>query len=206
MAKRPKTDPTPEEQVRVLRGAVKLAPEELRLPDLLPMFAPASFFEKGNWLGPSELLKIPGLGLTWSIAQPKQTMLYLSHSAAKHWEDSGIDWRQESMQNLDRITRPKFCTGGFAREGGKKDDWYALAFMHDDGYGPSRLLFWEELGEIFPAGYLIAIPEMSLGIALSRDATREERAEIEELVGSCYKDGTRPLIPGLHDSALLVPR
>jgi hypothetical protein len=195
-----------EHLLHALKKGLALKPKELPISQLFPSFAPASFFESGKWVGPYELLRVPGLGLTWSIEQPEQTMRYLDRDTAAYWSRAGIDWREHSLQNLARRSNPTFGTGGFVREGGPPSAYYALLFMHDDGYGPSRLLFGKWLDQIFPQGYLVALPERSCGIALAADALPEERAKIEDLIGSCYRDGTRPLVPGLHSPALLVPR
>jgi hypothetical protein len=183
-------------QVRALNEGLEQRPEELPIASLLPVLVPASFFEKGNWIGPHEAVGIDGVGLTWAFEQPEQTMLYLSHSAASHWESRGVDWREEAFENLSERSS-RFSTGEFQREDGSEKT-FALVFMHEDGFGPSRLLFDETLQELFPNGYRIAMPEMSCGIALSVEATDIEIAKIEAVIAHCYEHGTRPLISGLH--------
>jgi hypothetical protein len=107
------------------------------------------------------------------------------------------------MHNLVRKSREAFFTGSFARQGASGQEAYALVFMHPDGYGPSRFLLPDPIRRIFPEGYLVALPEMSCGIALSANALPEERAKIEDLVDQCHVEGTRPLIPGLHEPSSL---
>jgi hypothetical protein len=199
---RPRTESAA--QLDALRSALSLKPNEMELSGLYPLFAPASFFETGAWPGPFESCRVPGLGLTWGIEQREQTMLYLSKAMSEYWTQAGIDWQQQAMQNLASRSDPTFCTGAFARAGESPAQHYAVVFMHNDGYGPSRLLFEEQLREIFPHGYLVALPEMSCGIALSINALPEERAKIETMIETCYRDGSRPLIPGLHHPSLLV--
>src|SRR5262245_58529921 len=181
-------DPSPKEQLEVLRQSLDLTPDQIDISDVFPLFAPASFFTTGKWHGPYELLQVPGLGLTWAVEQPKQTMLYVSRTTAAYWENAGRDWRQEAMRTLAKRSGPDLCTGHCPREQ-NPDEYYALVFMHPDGYGPSRLLFWEQLKEIFPQGYLVALPEMSCGLALAADATASERAKIEDIVHQCYSSG-----------------
>jgi len=130
-------------------------------------------------------------------------MLYVNHDTATYWEDCGIDWKARAMDNLNARSDRQFCTSVFPREDGTP---FALVFMHDDGYGPSRLLLLDELRRHFPEGYEIALPEMSCGIALSLDATSRERAKIAGVVKQCFTAGTRPLIPGIHPAAGLTLR
>jgi len=195
---------TPEEQpLRELKKSLDLPPEALPIGDLFPLFTPAGFYELGNWPGPFEILTVPGLALTWATELPNQMMLYLTHSTAALWEKQGIDWKDVAMQNLAKRSEPMLATGQFCRDGG---DHFALVFMHDDGYGPSRLLFRERLEKLFPRGYLVALPEMSCGLAIAADATESEMRKMEEVVAKCHNDGTRPLVPGIHYPAQLVER
>ena len=176
------------------------------LPGLMPLFAPSLFFESGKWPGPHEIMELPGLGLTWSIEQPGQAMLYLDGSTAQGWAASGLDWREESMKNLIRRSASQLATAEFWRGGMAKELCYALAFMHEDGYGPSRLLLEDSLRRVFPAGYAIALPEMSCGLAVSLQASAAEREKIEVLVETCFREATRPLVAGIHDPSLLTFR
>jgi len=185
-------------QQETLRAGLKKAPSELEIADLFPLFVPTSFFELGNWPGPYETLGIPGLGLTWAVLQPDQTMRYVDHRVQRHWDAEGIPWRERAVANVERQSVPNVWTHEFRREDGSL---FAVAMMHPDGVGPSRLLLRESLEREFPDGYLVALPEMSCGLVLSTPAMGPERAEIMGIVASCFRDGTRPLVPGMHDAS-----
>jgi hypothetical protein len=193
-----------ERQLSEIRSSLALAPEEIPVGDLFPVFVPASFFALGTWPGPYQMLAVRGLGLTWAIERPQQAMLYVNDSLADYWKAADIDWRQEATRNLERRSHPDFSTGCFVRDG-QPGTVYALIFMHPDGYGPSRLLLRERLCKAFPQGYLVGLPEMSCGLALALDAAPAERNRVEEVVEKCYRQGTRPLVPGLHAPSLLAP-
>lgn len=189
-------DEAAQRQMRAMQDGLAKSPQQLPVDALVPVLVPASFFEHGGWVGPHGSVGIDGVGLTWAVEQPEQTMLYLNHSVAAHLDSLGVDWRERALDNLSERS-DRFFTGHFPREDGSGQA-FALLFMHDDGYGPSRLLFDESLEEIFPNGYRVAMPEMSCGIALSAQATQAEVAKIENLVAHCFKHGTRPLVTGFH--------
>lgn len=191
-----------DEQLDALVEGVSLPPEKLQILDVFPLFVPANFLTDGNWPGPNRLLALPGLGLTWAVERPNQTMVYVNFATAQYWEEKGIDWQKQAMENLAKRTGEALCTAHFPRED-RPDESFALVFMHSDGYGPSRLLFSERIKEMFPQGYLVALPEMSCGIALAQDATTTEREKIVRVVQECFQNGTRPLVPDIHDPALL---
>ncbi len=191
------------EQIEAMSASLSLSPDALPVSALMPIFVPASFFQRGNWPGPYESMQIPGLGLTWAFEQPAQTMLYLSNKVASHLNAQHRGWRADAEGNLRLRSKAGICSGVFRRGDDKDAPYYALVFMHSDGFGPSRLLLNRELEGLFPAGYQIGLPEMSCGLALSNDAAPDERAKIEDVIDGCYRGGSRPLVPGLHDPRLL---
>jgi len=142
--------------------------------------------------------------MTWGFDDGTVTR-YLTQDLASLWCLRKLDWRSQSLQNLARRSDPVFSTGLFERHDGRPGR-LALIFMHADAYGPSRLLFETQLRQSFPQGCLVALPEMSCGFAIASDASAQDRKQIEETVDACYRNGTRPLVPGIHDPALLLPQ
>jgi hypothetical protein len=188
------------EQLDVLRAGLAKAPAELDLADLFPVFVPMSFFAQGNWPGPYEALQLPGLGLTWAVLQGEQTMRYVDRRVEAYWVGKGIPWRERAVENVQRQSISGVWTHEFRGEGGAL---FAVAMMHEDGVGPSRLLLRESLERLFPEGYVVALPEMSCAMVLSAQAEEANRANILNLVTTCFKDGTRPLVPGIHEASRL---
>jgi len=80
-----------------------------------------------------------------------------------------------------------------------------VAMMQPDGLGSSRVLMADELKNIFPEGYSLAIPERSVGMALSANASAEERVGFIELVRKCQREGTTPMVNRLFAPADLTP-
>jgi hypothetical protein len=187
-------------ELEALREAAQLAASELPIADLLPIFVPSTFFALGNWPGPYEVSEVPGLGLTWAVLQPGQTMRYVDRDVQAYWERQHIAWRDRALQNLRHRSGPQPWTHEFRQDGGAL---FAVGMMHGDGTGPSRLLLREALKQAFPAGYSVALPEMSCALAVSVTSSDAERARIDAIVEQCFAGGARPLVPGVHDPALL---
>ena len=76
--------------------------------------------------------------------------------------------------------------------------------MHPDGWGPSRLLLGELLEQTFPEGYRVAIPEMSCGLAFSKNLNREEEGAVKNIIAECFR-GTRPLAPDIFEASEILP-
>ena len=100
---------------------------------------------------------------------------------------------QASVQRLytHRLTRPN----------GKL---FAVAMLHTDGWGPFRLLLDGAPQKIFPQGYRVAIPEMSCGLAISRQLEGPEQTTIEDIGAKCFGDGSRPRARGIFDPEELL--
>src|SRR4051812_28690831 len=88
------TDPKPSSQVEEIRRGLTLAPAELPLTALVPIIVPTSFFESGKWVGPYEVLRATGLGLTWGILMAQQAMRYVDANTEKFWESQSLDWKK----------------------------------------------------------------------------------------------------------------
>ena len=170
------------ERLDELRRGLDLPPEEVPLDQVVPVFVPASLEHNGQWPGPIVLTRAPELAITWACLRPAQTMLYVSFETARYWEGKGIDWRTQSMENPAEMSE-QISYHSFQREGGA---YYGLVMMQEDGVGPSRLLLNGWLEEVFPEGYLVAVPKRSVGVVVSRTASPEERERVKGLVVECY--------------------
>jgi hypothetical protein len=187
------------EQLDQLLRGLTLPPEQIAIEDVVPVFVPAMLAQGGKWLGPIIPMQASGLAVTWACFQPAQTMLYVNYQTANYWEAQGVDWQVQSMENLLRMTE-ELSSHSFLREDGS---YYGLVMMHEDGIGPSRLLLNGWLEEVFPEGYLVSIPERSVGVVLSCQAIAEERERVEELVKDCFEKGSQPFIGHFFEPSLL---
>ena len=189
-----------DEQLDELRKSLDLPPEDVPLDQVVPVFVPASPSNSGKWPGPIVQTRVPELAITWACLRPAQTMLYVSFETARSWENEGVDWRTASMENLASMSE-QISSHSFERE---DDAYYGLVMMHEDGVGPSRLLLNVWLEEVFPQGYMVAVPERSVGVVLSRTASKAELEQVDDLVVQCYENGDRPLKRGMFDPDLLT--
>ena len=184
-----------------MRASLAMRPEEIDTSKLVPVFVPASFFALGNWPGPYVRLRARDLGLTWSVLLPDQTMRYVDLPMKERWEAENIDWRALALRNLAEHSGDTPGTHALRRANGQV---YAVAFMHPDGLGPSRLLLRDQLSAFFAEGYRVALPEMSCAFALSSRLDKHELATLEHLIGECYRNGTRPLVPSIYAATDLL--
>lgn len=67
---------------------------------------------------------------------------------------------------------------------------------HEDGLGSSRLLLLDEIATAFPQGFHLAIPDRSCGLVLNKCLAPSQEEECRELVHSCFKDSTTPMLDG----------
>ena len=189
-------------QMQQMRQSLDQRPEQIHTGRLAPIFVPASFFAGGNWCGPFTSLRAADIGLTWTVLQPNQTMRYVDFGMQEYWDAQGLDWRALALQNLREHTGEPCATHRMNRPDGAL---YAVAFMHSDALGPSRLLFRDKLSAFFPHGYRVAIPEMSCAFAWSVDIRPEEMATVQGVIDNCFRKGTRPLAGGSYDADDLLP-
>jgi len=111
----PSSDDRSAVEIQRLREALNLAPEQVDISALVPIFVPGAFCALGNWPGPYSLLRAKDLGLTWSVVLPNQTMRYVDRRLEEHWDSRGIQWKTLALKNLSDITM-KIGTHEFRRE------------------------------------------------------------------------------------------
>jgi hypothetical protein len=168
-----------ERQLESLREGLRTPPEGVEIAQLFPLFVPSTFFELGNWPGPYATLRASDVGLTWFVKLPDQSMRYVDNAIAQYWDKEGIDWKKRALLNLAEQTAENLATHEFRHTDGEP---YAIAMMHADGIGPSRLMLQRRISSIFPDGYKVALPEMSCAFAFSVQVDRVELNQIQKLI------------------------
>jgi hypothetical protein len=184
------------DQVRSLQTGLAIQPADLDIRKLFPLFAPASFFSTGGWPGPFVLPAAQGVGITWGLDLGEGGRRYVDRGMGAHWQELGVDWKAAALSNLSQASTERLYTHGLRRTNG---ELFAVAMLHPDGWGPSRLLLTEELRGLFPEGYRVAIPEMSCGLALSRNLEDAEAATVRDIVAKCFGEGNRPLVRAIFE-------
>jgi len=189
-------------QLRETIEGMDVSPAELDTRELLPVLLPAWFFTTGKWCGPFTRLRAAEIGLTWAVLTPGGNLRYIDRAARSHWEEQGLDWKALAMTNLSRHTENQPCPRMLRRVNG---EIFAVAFLYEDGLGPSRLLFRGTLSRLFPQGCRVALPERSCGLAFDTGLNAEERRQVEGVINHCYQHGTRPFVPGSYGVDDLLP-
>jgi hypothetical protein len=192
----------PKTQLHTMREGLKLAPEDLDINSLIPLFVPASFFTAGNWPGPYLRLRLQAIALAWAVMLPNQVVRYVDDAVAQYWGGKRIDWKRLAVHNLASLSGEAPGTHAFRRTNGEV---YAIAMMQPDGIGPSRLLLHHQLASLFPRGYRVALPEMSCAFALTESLDNNEMSQLQELIERCHQNGTRPLAAGIYSPEDLSP-
>ena len=192
-----------EDKLDQLRQNLDLRPDQVDIKSVLPIFVPSAFFAEGNWVGPFSRFRAAEIGLTWSVLLPNQTMRYVDAALQQFWEAQGLDWKTLAMNNLGERTNSD--PAGVRQLRKANGELSSIAFMFQDGYGPSRLLFRVGLAERFPQGYRVAMPEMSCGFAFAKDLDGPDLDTTLKLIDRCYQKGTRPFSPVVYEPDDLLP-
>lgn len=183
--------------IQTLVGRLKKPDEdETALKRLMPLIVPARYFTEGRFPAPSEILPCGDFALTAVILGKTQTMVYVTKPQAEAWAAAGISWQTKAKQNLRQDNRGDPFTHS------KYSDDKRLLFammMNPDGLGTSRVYCSDALRRVFPKGYWIAIPERSVGCAISKGVTKAEKLEAVEMIEECFRVGTTPNSPRLFE-------
>lgn len=163
-----------------------------RLRDLYPMLLPKAFAETGAWVGLTETIDAEGLDLSWGVLTPPNWINYLDREMIAFWEGRGLDWRKAAAANIARLASERPWSGHFTDHAERIT---IVAFLHEDGLGPSRLTVPGLLDEVFPHGYEVAVPELTCAIAIGRFPDAKEDPRAEQIIQSCFAEGTRPVSP-----------
>ncbi len=168
-----------------------------------PLIVPSSYFTTGAFPAPHVPLTAPDLALTCVMLSGPASVLYVEPQMAESWRRKGIDWVAGSLTELRRADERLRWTHESRDEDGQLN-W--IAFMNDDGLGSSRLLLTDELARQFPEGYLVALPDRSCGLAISKRLGWNEHREVEAMVADMHKGATTPMCSDVREPRELLPR
>ena len=175
---------------------------ENHLENLYPLIVPVEYIQSGVWNLPHLSLKAADLILTWVVLHEGQTMVYVTADQVEWWKKSGVNWSAVAIENMRRGTGDNPATHEKRDEKGRLQ-WVAM--MQSDGLGSSRVLMTDELQKLFAEGYSVAIPERSVGMALSSTALPEHRSSFMDVVRNCQRDGITPMLNRLLSPADMTP-
>jgi hypothetical protein len=164
-----------------------------------PLIVPAEYVTVGVPAA-FDALSSPDLALTWVELSDRAAMLYVTPARAREWDRTHVGWHAAALEAMRRADRGQVWTHE-KRTGSGALEWVAM--MHEDGLGSSRLLLEPELERAFPGGYLVALPDRSCGMAVSR--TDANLDEVRAMVAGMHAEATIPMIADLREPSALSP-
>ena len=164
-----------------------------------PLIVPAEYRVLGMPAA-FDVLSAPDLLLSWVELFEPQAMVYVTPSRAAEWDRLRPGWRRDAIRALGHASGDRVWTHEKRADDGTLM-WVAM--MHGDGLGSSRLLLTDEIRRAFPAGYLVAFPDRSCGMAIARDQPGLDA--VRAMVASMHARATTPMVPTLREPADVVP-
>ena len=183
-----------------MRADLDQDPGKFPLSELRPVLIPSPILAMGNWVGPFHHFESLPVSLAWAFLRPNQTMMYLSNSTALDLEARGVDWRSAARSALLQDFQRQPWTHEFKSDVGEVE---AVALLHEDGLGPSRLLCCDLLLDRFRHGFAFFVPERSSAIVLSNRASVKVRNSVEDAVHGCLEAADVPMSEDPFSSDLL---
>jgi hypothetical protein len=169
---------------------------------LRPLIVPSSYWDEAPFPAPRIKLASDDLALTCVLLENDSTIQYVTPAQAAEWAAGGVAWAEAAIAQLRLADDGLVWTHERRRDNG---DLMWLGFMNPDGLGSSRLLLRSELERRFPAGYDIAIPDRSCGLAVTTLLDPEELADILDLVGRMFDGAVTPMISDMRSPDCLTP-
>lgn len=177
------------------------------ITNIFPLIVPHSYYRKGIWDLPHQLLPDEEYLLTWVSFGVNSTMIYITEAEFRELNERNKGWQQRAFENLrySISEQENFFTHSHQTDDKQKIKF--LAFLHADGIGSSRILFDSELSKAFPEGYYVALPDRSCGLVIPKTIDNESLKDVKELVKDMYKDATVPMSAELYSSeSFLLPK
>lgn len=187
--------------IRQLRRDVGADPSTFSVEDLRPVLIPSAILSYDRWVGPRYYVGSLPVSLTWAYLRPENTMIYLSFDAVAWLEAHHIDWRRSAKASLHQDFDNRPWTHEFRDESGLQ----AVALLHADGLGPSRLLCAEELKRSLSGDFDWYVPERSCAFVISKNASSSIRDKVATAIRRCYESAEVPMsMEALSSEALGV--
>lgn len=191
------SSPTATSEVTAKSSVRPLSQHELAdLEHVLPILVPGEFLALPGWPGPIESISTPEFALTWGVVTHPETTSYVDCEKAANWDRAGIDWRKRATENLRRIAEAHPFSHRWERPDGTI---FMVAMLFPGNLSMARLLVPNLLDDVFPAGYRVAVPELTCVMACATDLSEEECATAQKLAQECYEGGSDPVSDKFFD-------
>lgn len=174
-----------------LEAGRHVEPADRDLSRVLPIIL-ADELLNADWPGPISRIGDLPFCVAWAMCGEMNTFFYVTEAEEQFWDDAGIDWRATALANLARISSERPSSGEKLDENGRP---FLKVMLHEDAFGPSRLLLPHLFTEALGPDYEVAIPEQTCAIAYRKHLSLSEAADVNGLINGCYEHGTEPMRP-----------
>ncbi|MBZ9647701.1 hypothetical protein K9B33_09115 [Sphingobium sp. 3R8] len=159
------------------------------LSRVVPIILPLELLTSA-WPGPIVQIGDLPFCAAWATCGEMNTFFYVTEREAQFWDEAGINWRATALANLARMSEERPASGEKLDEDGLP---FLKVMLHDDAFGPSRLLLPHLFDEILGTGYEVAIPEQTCAIAYRTNLSSSQKVDVNGVIDGCYEHGTEPM-------------
>jgi len=181
----------PRTSLEVLRAGLNAEPADRDLSRVVPIVLPLKLLNAG-WPGPIVRIAELPFCAAWATCDEINTFFYVTDREAEFWSEAGIDWQAAAFSNLARMSAELPASGEKLDEAGLP---FLKVMLHEDAFGPSRLLLPHFFDNSLGSDYEVAIPEQTCAIAYRKDLSPDQAASVDSIINGCYENGTEPMSP-----------
>jgi hypothetical protein len=173
----------------VLAAQLAIPLEDRDVSKLVPIVLPVELLA-GGWPGPIVQIGQLPFAVAWAVVGEMNSFVYVNHAQATFWDDAGISWRKLAFENLCRMSEGNPATGEKLDDSGNP---FVQVLLHNDAFGPSRLLIPNLFDGVFGPEYRVSVPEQTCAIIYRTKLTEAEAAEVDAMISGCFQKGTEPM-------------
>jgi len=188
----------PRTPLEVLEAGRSVEPADRDLTRLVPIILPLELLNAA-WPGPIVRIGELPFCAAWATCGEMNSFFYVTEREARFWEDEGVDWRAIALENLSKLTENRPASGEKLDDNGLP---FVKVMLHEDAFGPSRLLLPHLFDDVLGADYEVAIPEQTCAVAYRKALSPSEAADVNGMISGCYEHGTEPMSPERFEARL----
>lgn len=181
----------PRTAAEALEAGLLTEPEDRDFSRVVPIILPLEMLNSA-WPGPITRINQLPFSIAWAACGEMNTFFYITDKEAQFWEGNGLDWKALALDNLARLSAKRPASGEKLDENGMP---FLKVMLHDDAFGPSRLLLPNLFSAALGADYEVAIPEQTCAIAFRKNMSPSQAADVQKMISECYEHGTEPMSP-----------
>lgn len=181
----------PRSLLEALEAGRGVEPADRDISRVVPIILPEELLNT-DWPGPIVRIGDLPFCVAWATCGEMNTFFYVTETEAKFWDEAGIDWKAAALANLARFSAERPSSREKLDDNGRP---FLKVMLHEDAFGPSRLLLPHLFTAILGPDYEVAIPEQTCAIAYRKHLSPREAADVNGVISGCYQHGTEPMSP-----------